>query len=233
MRVKGISFQQVILGAALLAALCWNLAHASEINNLRVSAGATGTRAEIGLDAQVDYKLLHLSNPERLVVDLPGAQLPRNFKLPAAAGLVKDVRTGHPQPGMTRIVFDLHAPVVALEPHFEGGPDGTRLVVEWPGDNGGDPIARIAAATASTPSDRGAVPAPAPAATPLPDPAVASAAATSRLIAATTPPAAPPQPQPQVPQQQAAPAPVQAAPQASGTVATGVRTRIATGVPTP
>ena len=233
MRVKGISFQQVILGAALLAALCWNLAHASEINNLRVSAGATGTRAEIGLDAQVDYKLLHLSNPERLVVDLPGAQLPRNFKLPAAAGLVKDVRTGHPQPGMTRIVFDLHAPVVALKPHFEGGPDGTRLVVEWPGDNGGDPIARIAAATASTPSDRGAVPAPAPAATPLPDPAVASAAATSRLIAATTPPAAPPQPQPQVPQQQAAPAPVQAAPQASGTVATGVPTRIATGVPTP
>src|SRR5690606_7247736 len=239
MRAKGISFQQVILGAALLAALCWNLAHASEINNLRVSAGATGTRAEIGLDSQVDYKLLSLSNPDRLVLDLPGAQLPRDFKLPVAAGLVKDVRTGHPEPGITRIVFDLHASVVALKPRFEAGPDGTRLVVEWPGDNGGDPIARIAAATTAKPAANppatatsatgpGATPAPA-ASTPPPDPAIASAAATSRLIAATTLPDRPatvpaspqPAPQAQAPQQVAT---ASAAP-ASGTVATGVPTR--------
>ncbi|HZW19031.1 MAG TPA: AMIN domain-containing protein, partial [Luteimonas sp.] len=220
---------------------------------MRVSTAATGTRAEISLDTQVEYKLLSLSNPDRLVVDLPGAQLPRDFKLPAAAGLVKDVRAGHPEPGVTRIVFDLHAPVVALKPHFEAGPDGTRLVVEWPGDNGGDPIARIAAA-ASTPAAGAAAssPAPTPAApqpTPQPaDPALASAAATSRLIASTTRPSSPPpaavtrqaapppsQAQAQVPQSQPqpAPTPTQAAPQASGTVATGVPTRIATGVPTP
>src|SRR3546814_5577897 len=58
MRAKGIPVQQIILGLALLAGLCWNLAHASEINDLRVSAGATGTRAEIGLDSQVEYKIL-------------------------------------------------------------------------------------------------------------------------------------------------------------------------------
>src|SRR3546814_6694450 len=48
--------------------------------------------------------------------------------------------------GTTRIVFDLRAPVVALKPHFESGAGGTRLVLEWPGDSAGDPIARIAAA---------------------------------------------------------------------------------------
>src|SRR3546814_6824169 len=106
MRAKGIPVQQIILGLALLAGLCWNLAHASEINDLRVSAGATGTRAEIGLDSQVEYKILTLSNPERLVVDLPGVDPVRGLELPAAAGLVKDVRTGQPVPGTTRIVFD-------------------------------------------------------------------------------------------------------------------------------
>src|SRR5690606_2792630 len=160
-----------------------------------------------------------------LVVGLPGTDLARGLKLPGAAGLVKDVRTGHPVPGTTRIVFDLHAPVVALKPHFEKGPDGTRLVVQWPGDDGGDPIARIAAAAASTPV-AATVPQDTPAAPAQPspvDPAIASAAATSRLVAATTAGARAPAP---------APAP-QAAPQVSGAVATGVPTRIATGVPTP
>src|SRR5690606_11636285 len=101
-----------------------------------------------------------------LVVGLPGTDLARGLKLPGAAGLVKDVRAGHPVPGTTRIVFDLHAPVVALEPHFELGPGGTRLVVQWPGDDGGDPIARIAAAASATPVPAAAPqrPAPAPAA---------------------------------------------------------------------
>src|SRR3546814_13613160 len=80
MRAKGIPVQQIILGLALLAGLCWNLAHASEINDLRVSAGAIGTRAEIGLDSQVEYKILTLSNPERLVVDLPGVDPVRGLE---------------------------------------------------------------------------------------------------------------------------------------------------------
>src|SRR3546814_8718045 len=128
MRAKGIPVQQIILGLALLAGLCWNLAHASEINDLRASAGATGTSAEIGLDSQVEYKILTLSNPERLVVDLPGVDPVRGLELPAAAGLVKDVRTGQPVPGTTRIVIALLAPVVALKLRFESGANGPRMV---------------------------------------------------------------------------------------------------------
>jgi N-acetylmuramoyl-L-alanine amidase len=192
MRIRGIHVQQILLGLALLAALCWNLAYSSEINGLRLSAGATGTRVEIRLDTQAEYKVLSLSNPDRLVVDLPGSRLARGLQLPAAAGVVSAVRSGQPVPGTARLVFDLASPVVAMPARYETGAEGARLVLEWPDDGGADPIARIAAVTrAAEPVET------APAEV---DPARASADATSRIIAglqgAQTNPASPPQPQP-------------------------------------
>ena len=221
MRVRGITLQQVLLGAALLAALCWNLAQASEIKGLQLDTGATGTRAEIELAGQAEYKVISLANPDRLVLDVADSDLARGFRLPAAIGIVKAVRTGRPQPGTTRIVFDLAAPVVALKPRLEAAGKGARLVLEWPGDEREPSMA----------ADRGIDDAPAkPVADAVPaepevDPAVASAAATARLIA-------------ELPASQSAPFAAQPAePRPSEaiktTVATGVPTRIATGVPAP
>lgn len=134
MRVKGITVQQIILGLALLAALCWNLAHANEISQLQVTEGPTGTRAELHLRADAAYRTLRLSNPERFVVDLPDTTAAR-LRLPAPAGVVRAVRSGQPAPGTTRIVFDLAQPVVPMKPHVERAGDGSvRLVLEWPGD---------------------------------------------------------------------------------------------------
>ncbi|WP_132999467.1 N-acetylmuramoyl-L-alanine amidase [Luteimonas arsenica] len=233
MRVRGINLQQVLLGAALLAALIWNLAKASEINDLRVTAGPTGTRAELKLDAQADYKLIPLSGPDRLVVDFPGSRVAQRVAPPAGAGVVKGVRVGQPEPGTTRVVFDLAMPVVALKPRFESDADGVRLVLEWPGDHGpataattpapaaaggADPIARIAAATQAGPQAAEASAA---------DTARASAEATSRLIAnlpaaGASAPTAPSTASPQRPQPSSDPSPQQAVP-----------TTVATGVPTP
>lgn len=198
MRARGINYQQILLGLALLAALCWNLAHASEIKDLQLSTSATGTRVEVRLDAQAEFKVLSLANPDRLVIDLPGSRFHGGMKPPAAAGIVKAVRSGQPVPGTARLVFDLAGPVVALQPRYESGPDGVRLVVEWPGDGASDPIARIAAATQSQ--------------VPLHEPReeasgmspeASSALATSRVIAGMraegavpSNPASPPQPQP-------------------------------------
>lgn len=228
--------QQVLLGAALLAALCWNLAHASEIKDLQLNAGATGTRAEVELERQVDYQVISLAGPDRLVLDLSDAELGRGFRVPAASGIVKAVRTGHPQPGVTRIVFDLAAPVVALKPRLEPAGKGTRLVLEWPGD-GVEPSPVVAAeATAeSAPPASPPVYLPALSAEPEVDPAVASAAATARLIAnmraeSATQPSSTPETQTPGPTAQSslsAPSPAAAA----ATAATGVPTRIATGVP--
>lgn len=229
MRVKGATVQQYLLGLALLAGLCWNLAQASEIKGLRLDTGATGTRAELKLDREASFQLISLANPDRLVVDLPGTRLAPGVKFPASGGLIRSVRHGQPVPGTTRIVFDLVAPVVALKPHFEPGADGPRLVLEWPGD-GGEASRGIAGNPAPDPQapGNGTV-----------DPAIASAEATRKLLAslpAGTPtplPASPPQPQSTDAQSlpRTVPTLSPAAPAASGTVAAGIPTRIATGVP--
>ena len=145
MRSKGISLQQLVLALALLAAVAWNLAHASELKGVRVDSGPTGTRAELQLDAQARYELLTLSGPDRLVVDLPGTSLAGNLQLPAGNGVVRQVRSGHPIPGTTRIVFDLSDRVAVLRPRLEPGTSGPMLVLEWPGDGLGAPVAQASA----------------------------------------------------------------------------------------
>ena len=173
MRVKGIRFEQVLLALMLLAALCWNLANASEIKQLRVETGATGTRVELQLDRPGDYKVIELRNPDRLVVDFADSRLARNLTLPAGAGAVKAVRTGQPQSGTVRVVFDLANQVKAMPPRLETTATGPRLVLEWPGDAVAtapvtavavvpaiapakpDPIAEIAKASAAVESDPG------------------------------------------------------------------------------
>jgi N-acetylmuramoyl-L-alanine amidase len=184
MRAKGAIFQQVLLGTALLAAVAWNLAQAGELRGLQLSSGPTGTRAELRLDREAGYQLISLANPDRLVVDLPGSSLRSGIQLPAAAGVVSAVRSGQPQPGTIRIVFDLTVPVTALKPHYEPGADGPRLVLEWP-DDGGQPVTAVvgspsrASGQAADPEAilKGASPS-----------IAASADATSRLIASLSKP---------------------------------------------
>ncbi|WP_460709384.1 N-acetylmuramoyl-L-alanine amidase [Lysobacter terrae] len=167
---------------ALLSALAWNLAHASEIKGLQISTGATGTRAEIALDQAAEFKLIRLSAPERLVVDLPATHLRKGTTLPNPIGVVKAVRTGQPEPGIARIVFDLAQPVAVLKPRIEQGSNGPRLVLEWPGD--GDDASTVAKTVA--PQTNATVPQPtasnsATTAAPADDVA-ASNAATTKLI---------------------------------------------------
>lgn len=145
MRAKWTILPQIVLGLALLVALCWNLAQANEIKGLQLSDGATGTRAELQLQGEVAFKTMSLSNPDRFVVDLPDTAVGRTLQLPAPVGAIKAVRSGKPTPGTTRIVFDLASPIAPLKPRIERGADGVRLVLEWPGD-GAKPIAATAPA---------------------------------------------------------------------------------------
>ena len=228
MRVKGITLQQLLLGAALLAALSWNLARANEIKGLQLDTGATGTRAEIALETQPEFSLISLAGPDRLVVDLPDVALGKGFRAPAGTGVVKAVRTGRPAPGVTRIVFDLSAPVTVLKPRLEPSAGGSVLVLEWPGDGAETREGQRVAMGAPVPS---AV----PKADPV-DPTTASREATSRLISSVAPASARPHTAPQ-PQEQPAThvppmqPPVQPASEPLRSIATGVPTRVATGLP--
>ncbi|MES2858927.1 MAG: N-acetylmuramoyl-L-alanine amidase [Pseudomonadota bacterium] len=197
----------------LLAALCWNLANASEIKQLRIETTATGTRAEVQLDREGAYTLIDLKNPDRLAVDFTDSRLGRGLALPPAVGLVRAVRSGQPQPGTVRIVFDLASKVAVLKPRIEQSPDGPRLVLEWPGDGGG-PLA----------VDAVAVPARPVAADPIAEiarrraPAMPTVATSSATSAVTTP------------AEVEANSPHTESP-LPGVIATGIPTRVATGKP--
>ncbi|HQX92392.1 MAG TPA: AMIN domain-containing protein, partial [Thermomonas sp.] len=120
--------------ATLLVALSCVSANASEIKQLRLDAGVTGTRAVVQLDKPGSYKLIRLSNPERLVVDFPDSHLARNLVVPMASGIVKAVRTGQPVAGTVRVVFDLSSPVAAIPTLLDTATTGVQLQLEWPGD---------------------------------------------------------------------------------------------------
>lgn len=141
-RASALACLCVALGPGLTTAL------AGEVSRVDVSTGATGTRAEIQLQGKGEFKTLALHGPERLVVDLPASSAARGLKLPAGSGIVSSVRTGQPNPGTLRIVFDLASPISALKPRVESTASGARLVIEWPGD-GPAPAASVAARPAA------------------------------------------------------------------------------------
>ncbi|MFO7339601.1 MAG: N-acetylmuramoyl-L-alanine amidase [Lysobacteraceae bacterium] len=168
-------------GAGLVLALAAVSAWAGEVLGLRLEQGATGTRAEVQLQGAGSHRTLSLTDPYRLVLDLPDSRAARALRLPAPAGVVTGVRTGQPVPGTFRIVFELAAPVAALPVRTESTPDGAKLVVEWPGDGPATAAASTAPAAAEA----------APAVDPQ-EAARATALLTAQVATAAAAPASPP-----------------------------------------
>lgn len=228
MRVNSTILQRVLFGSTLIAVCAGAVVHASEIKGLHLNAGATGTRAEIALDAPGEFTVISLAGPDRLVIDMPASSVASSLSLPAGAGVVTAVRTGKPVPGTARVVFDLSQTITALKPRIEQSASGPVLVVEWPGDGSHAPVPTHAVASVTTASEDSTAAAarmlaPVVAAVPPPiDPAAASADATSRLIS-------------QITAQNTAPAsalPTRPAPQ-QAPVHTVVATTVATNAPAP
>ena len=129
-RASALNLTRWLHLAVLVAGLAYAaFAHAEvQLGQLRLSAGEESTRAELQLDAAPgDYRLFSLANPDRLVLDLPGAALADGFRPPAPNGRVIGVRTGSPEAGKLRIVFDL-AGAVRPRTRVEGSGRASRLV---------------------------------------------------------------------------------------------------------
>lgn len=83
------------------------------------------TRFLIGLDHPVAFQVISLSNPNRVVVELPNVRM----QLPAdpgdaPAGLVRSFRGGQSAPGKNRVVIDVTQSVVVESSKIERSPDG-------------------------------------------------------------------------------------------------------------
>jgi len=175
-----------LLVSALGLAGCAH-AFAGEIQGVSLSAGSTGTRAEIRLAGAGGYKTISLAGPNRLVVDFPDSSAVRGLKLPAAAGVVTAVRTGQPEPGTFRVVFDLASQVSAFKPQLDKGNGDARLVIEWPGEYTASASAAAAPAVAAEPraaenKPDAPAPSPAPSAQAREDAARATAALTAAVV---------------------------------------------------
>jgi N-acetylmuramoyl-L-alanine amidase len=190
----------LLLASALAAVPAW----AGEVSAVRVNQGATGTRAEIQLQGKGEYKTLSLAGPDRLVVDLPASSAAKGLRLPAGTGIIKSVRTGQPEPGTLRIVFDLASSVVPLKPRMEPDGAGARLVIEWPGDGPAPStaVASTSSAPATTSSPAPSQATPPPAVDPQAEAARATAALSAQVVkglaqnAPAPQPASPPSSQP-------------------------------------
>ncbi len=102
-----------------------------EVTAVRIGNQAPGTRVVLDLTEPVNYRLFTLTNPHRVVLDLPELSWSAAEAQPAP-GVVTGLRHGLFRPGTSRIVIDLVRPArvtqaFMLAPNSE---HGHRLVVD-------------------------------------------------------------------------------------------------------
>lgn len=111
---------------------------ALSVDDLRFGSHPDKVRMVLELDEVVDFRVFTLNSPERLVIDLPAFDW--RIQNISPAGPVQDVRQGHLQPGISRVVIDLSYSVEVLSafllPAAQGKPN--RLVVDFRKGNDGD-----------------------------------------------------------------------------------------------
>jgi N-acetylmuramoyl-L-alanine amidase len=128
--MKGL-LPQCCLGL-LLATLLLQPAIAVDVRDVRVWAGPDSTRVVVDLSGRAQHSLSVLHNPERVVLDVPGARLGKGARRPTAgAGAVRQVRMSRNPSGNLRVVLDLSRPIQAKS--FLTTPNahyGYRLVID-------------------------------------------------------------------------------------------------------
>ncbi|MDT9675927.1 N-acetylmuramoyl-L-alanine amidase [Pseudomonas sp. JV414] len=99
----------ILASAAFAFPFC---ASATQIRNARLWRSDDKLRLVFDLSGPVQYKTFSLSAPERLIIDLSGANLSGDFsQLALSNTVIRAIRSGHFGQGDTRIVLDLSGPV--------------------------------------------------------------------------------------------------------------------------
>lgn len=128
-------------------------AGAAIVDNVRLWSGPEGTRVVFELSSAVEHRVFALTNPDRVVIDLPSTSVTSALGLPEAKGVVTAVRTGPRPGGELRVVLELNQ--AAKPKTFLLAPNdsyGHRLVVDLVAGDAAAPVVRRAPAA---PTDRG------------------------------------------------------------------------------
>jgi len=174
-----LAFFRVQLTALMMLAVVFSVAaDAAQIDSVRVWRAPDHTRIVFDLSAPVDHSVAPLSDPDRLLLVVPGTQLKTSLDSLALADTpVNAIRFSHDGSDL-RLVFDLKKKVQTrsfiLKKHAD---KGDRLVVDLLDD-----VSTPVASTTSAPAAQ-------PAATPPPANPVVPAATTKPAAPSTPPPA--------------------------------------------
>lgn len=93
----------------------------ARLGSVRLTASAAAARLTFAVSRVTGERFFTLGHPFRAVLDLPQTLPVRGLRLPAARGLVADVRMGRRPNGVLRLVFVLRAPA-----RVRGGWTGSR-----------------------------------------------------------------------------------------------------------
>jgi N-acetylmuramoyl-L-alanine amidase len=99
------------LGCFFLLSLSFSMVFASSLKNIELKEANSLMQILLTTDALVKHKEFSLSNPERLVIDLPDTHLACALTLQSKNSFIKKIRSGQPRPGILRLVFELNQKV--------------------------------------------------------------------------------------------------------------------------
>lgn len=121
-----------VLSTALAMLAAEAVLAASEIRSVRLWRAPDNTRLVFDLSGPVQHSVFTLSAPERIVIDVDGAQLKTRLEQLATSNTpIRSLRVAERAPGQLRIVLDMAAPVAPKS--FSLAPNqqyGHRLVVD-------------------------------------------------------------------------------------------------------
>lgn len=102
------------------------------IKDIRYGLRGKETRIVIDLSQKVDFRAFHLSDPYRIVVDVPAAKWSVAKTKLLGDKLIKSYRSGNLDGGITRIVFDMQKPAVISNafPLARRGDNEDRVVID-------------------------------------------------------------------------------------------------------
>lgn len=125
-----MSSRVLLIAVVLLTLSVWSAnGRAADVRAVRVWAGPEATRIVLDLSASAPHSLTLLHNPERVVLDIPGARL-KSSSAPAGGGAIRRVRLAQ-RAHDVRVVMELSRSVQAKS--FLSRPNkryGYRLVVD-------------------------------------------------------------------------------------------------------
>ncbi|HYP81447.1 MAG TPA: AMIN domain-containing protein, partial [Steroidobacteraceae bacterium] len=124
---------------------------AATVQQAQLTAAAPDSaQLVLTLSGSATPKVFGLSNPERLVIDLPATKLAPGLKAPRAVGPVKSVRAAPRDHGTLRLVLELSRP---LAPNVRNS--GAQLIVDLGVQPAPAPVVPVAVRAAHAPADEG------------------------------------------------------------------------------